>query len=91
MLYRRLSEPFSDNTRLRILYLLSESELCVGDLAIILEVTPSGVSHQLRGLRALRLVKARRDGRNSFYSVADDHVRSLLQVGLEHVREKKSS
>jgi len=81
---------FGDTTRLRTLFLLSQSELCVCDLSALLQISQSAVSHQLRALKTLRLVKSRRDGRNIYYSVADDHVAEILRIGLEHVREKTS-
>lgn len=84
----RLAETFSvlgDPSRLRIIHALSLRELCVGDLARLLSVSPSAVSHQLRLLRNLRLVKFRREGKVSFYSLDDDHVISLISQGLAHV------
>ncbi|MEW5876369.1 MAG: metalloregulator ArsR/SmtB family transcription factor [Candidatus Zixiibacteriota bacterium] len=73
-------------TRVRMLHALFIGELCVCDLAQILNVSVSAVSHQLRLLRALRLVKYRRDGKMAYYSIDDEHVRSLLALGLDHVR-----
>ncbi len=84
----RLAETFSvlgDPSRLRIIHALSLHELCVGDLARLLAVSPSAVSHQLRLLRNLRLVKFRREGKVSLYSLDDDHVVSLISQGLAHV------
>jgi ArsR family transcriptional regulator len=78
---------FGDPTRLKLLMALSGGELCVWDLSVLLGVSASAVSHQLRGLRALRLVKGRRDGKMTFYSLDDEHVLALLEVGLEHARE----
>ena len=75
----------SDPTRLRLISLLLDSELNVGDLAAQLEMTESAVSHQLRGLRQLRLVRSRKDGRQVFYALDDDHVAKLYRLGLEHV------
>jgi len=87
----RLSEIFaalSDPTRLRLLDALGRAgELCVCDLCLLLDLRQSNVSHQLRLLRSLRLVKNRRSGRNVFYSLDDSHVAGLLRMGLEHVRE----
>ncbi len=77
-----------DPTRLRILEALSMDELCVCDLAALLCLTQSAVSHQLRLLRASKLVRFRREGKNAFYSLDDDHVRTLFRQGLEHVRER---
>jgi len=87
----RLAETFaafSDLARVKILYALAQAELCVCDLAEIVGMTDSAVSHQLRILRALELVKYRRDGRVVYYSLADAHVRRLLGQGLEHVEER---
>lgn len=78
---------FGDETRLRILTLLSGGELCVYDLARLLGMTDSAVSHQLRVLKQGRLVCSRRDGKTVFYSLADDHVQQLLCTGLEHILE----
>jgi len=86
-----LAETFSalsDQARAKILYALAQEELCVCDLAEIVGVTESAVSHHLRILRALGLVKYRRDGRVVYYSLADDHVRTFLAQGLEHVEER---
>lgn len=74
-----------DKSRIRLLFALMQRELCVCDLATILEITPSAVSHQLRLLRNARLVKYRRSGKNAYYSVNDDHVYSILAQGLEHL------
>lgn len=82
-----LFKSFGDPTRLRILVALSASELCVCDLASLLSMTVSAVSHQLRLLRSARLVKFRKEGKNAFYSLDDDHVHTLLRQGLSHVRE----
>ena len=82
---------FGDPTRLKLLMALSGGELCVWDLSVLLGVSASAVSHQLRGLRALRLVKGRRDGKMTFYSLDDEHVLALLDVGLEHAREPHRS
>ena len=86
----RLAGFFSvlgDLTRVRILQALSVAELCVCDLSEVLGMSASAVSHQLRLLRASRLVRSRRQGKMVFYSLDDDHVASLLAAGLEHVRE----
>lgn len=80
---------FGDPTRLKLLFLMCQCELCVGDLAAISGVSASAVSHQLSGLRALRLVKARRAGRNTFYSADDEHIVDMLRLGLEHIREQR--
>ena len=78
---------FGDSTRIKILYVLSQSEMCVCDIAQLLGLTQSAVSHQLRALKNVRLVKSRREGKTVFYSLADDHVKTIIDQGLEHVRE----
>ncbi len=82
-----LFRVFGDSTRIKIMYALFESELCVGDIAAALGMTQSAVSHQLRVLKANKLVKFRRDGKTVIYSLDDDHVRSMLALGMEHVEE----
>lgn len=78
---------FGDSTRIKILYALLDAELCVGDLAEVLSLTQSSVSHQLRILKNAKLVKFRRDGKSIFYSLDDDHVKNILNLGMEHVEE----
>lgn len=80
-----LFSALSDPTRLRIISLLLDRERNVGELASQLAMTESAVSHQLRGLRQLRLVRSRKDGRQVFYALDDDHVEELYRLGLEHV------
>ena len=80
-----LFSALSDPTRLRIISVLLDGEMNVGELASRLEMTESAVSHQLRGLRQLRLVRSRKDGRQVFYALDDDHVVKLYRMGLEHV------
>ncbi len=82
-----LFKIFGDSTRVRILFVLLESEMCVCDLAQILGMTVSAISHQLRVLKAADLVRYRRDGKTVFYSLADDHVKSILSQGIEHINE----
>ena len=82
-----LFKAFADGTRIRILYVLFEAEVCVCDLARLLGMTQSAVSHQLRILKQARLIKSRRDGKTVFYSLADDHVATLLRQGTEHISE----
>jgi len=82
-----LFKIFGDSTRIRILYSLFEHELCVQDISMVLSVSQSAVSHQLRILKASRLVKIRRDGKNIFYSLADDHVITIINQGLNHICE----
>ncbi|MDD6570976.1 MAG: metalloregulator ArsR/SmtB family transcription factor [Thermoflexaceae bacterium] len=78
---------FADSTRIKILYVLSQSEMCVCDIAQLLNATQSAVSHQLRTLKQMQLVKARRDGKTVFYSLADDHIQTILKQGMEHILE----
>ncbi len=82
-----LFKVFGDSTRIRILYALFESELCVGDLAAVLEMNQPAVSHQLRILKDAKLVKFRREGKSIFYALDDDHVRTILSMGMDHVEE----
>jgi ArsR family transcriptional regulator len=87
-----LAETFKvlgDATRVRILDALSRSELCVCDIAQLLGLSESAVSHQLRLLRGMRLVRARRDGRMVFYTLDDQHIVRLFEQGMEHVEERK--
>ena len=84
----RLAETFkalSDPTRVRIVSLLAEAELCVCDLAAALDMSQSAISHQLATLREMRLVRWRREGRQIFYTLDDEHVADLFRRGLEHV------
>ena len=78
---------FADSTRIKILYVLYESEMCVCDIAQLLGMTQSAISHQLRALKQSKLVKYRREGKTVFYSLADDHVVTILAQGMEHVTE----
>ena len=80
---------FGDTTRIRILYSLFESELCVCAIGEVLEMTQSAISHQLKILKDAKLVKARRAGKTVFYSLADDHVRRIIDQGYEHLTEEK--
>jgi ArsR family transcriptional regulator len=82
-----LFKLFGDSTRLGILWALSESEMCVCDLCALLKMKQPAVSHQLKNLKQSRVVKARRDGKVIYYSLDDDHIRRLLNLGMEHVRE----
>ena len=83
-----LFKVFGDSTRIRILYALSQSELCVCDIASLLGMGQSAISHQLRILKQARLVRSRRDGKTVFYSLDDDHVRTVIGQGMEHIEEK---
>ena len=82
-----LFKVFGDSTRIRILYCLFASEMCVCDIATLLNMTQSAISHQLSVLKKSKLVKSRRDGKTIFYSLADSHVRAILDQGVEHVTE----
>ena len=82
-----LFKVFGDSTRIRILFVLFEAEVCVCDLAAALNMTQSAVSHQLRILKQNKLVRSRREGKSVFYSLADAHVRAIINQGLEHVEE----
>ncbi|WP_022820060.1 ArsR/SmtB family transcription factor [Fusobacterium russii] len=78
-----------DGTRIRILWALDESEMCVCDLANVLNMTKSAISHQLRSLREANLVKFRKSGKEVFYSLADNHVKEIFEQGLIHIKEEK--
>ena len=78
---------FGDSTRIKILYALMDAELCVGDIADVLGLSQSSVSHQLRVLKNAKLVRFRREGKSIFYALDDDHVRNILSLGMEHVEE----
>ncbi len=82
-----LFKVFGDSTRIRILFVLFEAEVCVCDLAAALNMTVSAVSHQLKILKQNKLIKNRREGRSVFYSLADDHVRTIVSQGMEHIEE----
>lgn len=78
---------FADSTRIRILYVLKCSEMCVCDIAQTLNMTQSAISHQLRVLKQMKLVKNRREGKTIFYSLADEHITTILSQGIEHIEE----
>ena len=82
-----LFKVFGDSTRIRILFVLLGSEVCVCDLAQALGMTQSAISHQLKILKASKLVRFRREGKSVFYALADDHVRTILSQGMEHIGE----
>ena len=82
-----LFKMFGDSTRIRILYALFEAEMCVCDIAELLGMTQSAISHQLRLLKQAKLIRNRRDGRVVYYSLADGHVRSIIYQGMEHIEE----
>ena len=82
-----LFKGFCDPTRVHILSLLQQRECCVNQIAEAVELSQSAISHQLRLLKQMHLIKFRREGKNILYSLADDHVRTILEMGLEHVKE----
>lgn len=82
-----LFKVFGDSTRIRILFVLFEAEVCVCDLAEALNMTQSAISHQLNILKRSKLVKSRREGKSVFYSLADEHVRMIVSQGMEHIEE----
>ena len=89
--YQRLAalfKMFGDGTRVKILHALEQNEMCVCDLAALLGVTKSAVSHQLKALRLANLVKFRRDGQVVYYSLADDHVKYILDIGFDHIHHE---
>lgn len=81
-------QAMGDPTRVRILHALVQSEMCVCDLAAALEMTQSAVSHQLRNLRNLRIIKRRKEGRVAYYSIDDEHIKTLFETGLHHVSHR---
>lgn len=82
-----LFKVFGDSTRIKILFVLFQSEMCVCDIAELLHMTQSAISHQLRVLKQSQLVKYRREGKTVFYSLADNHVKTILGQGLDHIAE----
>ena len=82
-----LFKVFGDSTRIRILFVLFEAEVCVCDLAEALHMTQSAISHQLRVLKQMALVKNRREGKTVFYSLSDGHISTILSQGMEHIEE----
>ncbi|MBS4932974.1 MAG: helix-turn-helix transcriptional regulator [Clostridiales bacterium] len=84
-----LYKVFGDSTRMKIMYVLFASEMCVCDIAQLLNMSQSAISHQLRVLKQSKLVKARREGKVVFYSLADDHVRTIVNQGMEHILEDR--
>lgn len=83
-----LFKMFGDTTRIRILYVLFESEMCVCDIAALLNMTQSAISHQLRLLKQARLVRSRREGKTVYYFLDDDHVRTVIGQGMDHISER---
>ncbi len=84
-----LFKVFSDSTRIRILYVLMDGEKNVSDISEAVEMNQSAVSHQLKTLKTSHLVKVRRDGKAMLYSLADDHVETILKIGMEHISEEE--
>ncbi len=82
-----LFKVFADLTRIKLLYVLFDGELCVQDIAEKLDMTQSAISHQLRVLKAAKLVKGRRDGKQIYYALADEHVKTIIGQGFDHVTE----
>ena len=82
-----LFKVFGDTTRIKILWALGEAEMCVCDIAVLLNMTKSAVSHQLRVLKQSRLIKYRKDGKNVYYSYDDDHIKSIIKQGMSHLSE----
>ncbi len=82
-----LFKVFGDTTRIKIMYALHEDEMCVCAISELLGMTQSAVSHQLKTLKTANLVKSRRDGKTIYYSIADDHVRTIIALGFEHITE----
>ena len=82
-----LFKAFSDTTRIKILYALHDNELCVQDIANAVQLSQSAVSHQLRVLKDSKLVRFRREGKTVYYALDDDHVRSILSLGMDHIEE----
>ena len=82
-----LFKVFGDSTRIRILFVLLNSEVCVNDLSVALNMTLSAVSHQLNILKRSKLVKGRREGKSVYYSLDDEHVREIISCGMEHIEE----
>ncbi|WP_312813364.1 metalloregulator ArsR/SmtB family transcription factor [Sedimentibacter sp.] len=76
-----------DSTRVRIIWALDENEMCVCDIAVLLNMTKSAISHQLRSLRQANLVKFRKEGKVVYYSLKDDHVKAIFETGMEHIKE----
>ena len=82
-----LFKAFGDSTRIKILCALFESEMCVCDLAVLFNMTKSAISHQLRTLRQSNLVKYRKEGKVVYYSLKDDHIKQIFEMGMEHIME----
>lgn len=83
----QLYKLFGDSSRIKILCALTQSEMCVGEISEFLSITQSAVSHQLRILKSSNLVKSRREGKNIVYSLTDDHIKTIIDCGMEHITE----
>ncbi len=81
-------KALSDSTRIKIIDVLDEGELCVCDISVLLNMTKSAVSHQLKNLKELNLIKARKQGKEVYYSLADNHVKEVFEISKEHILEK---
>jgi DNA-binding transcriptional ArsR family regulator len=79
---------FGDNTRIKIIHALSMEEMCVCDISVLLNMSQSAISHQLKGLRQSKLVKPRKEGKVVYYSLDDDHIKQIFNQGLQHINEK---
>ncbi len=89
LLMADLYKALSDSTRIKIVAILGEQEMCVCDIAVLLNMTKSAVSHQLKNLREMELVKCRKEGKVVFYSLADEHVKQIFNISYSHVMEEK--
>jgi len=83
-----LFKVFGDSTRIKIIWALFKSEMCVCDIAYLLNMTQSAISHQLRVLKASKLVRSRRSGKTIYYSLADSHIKQIFELGMEHITEE---
>jgi len=83
-----LFKVFGDSTRIKIIWALFESEMCVCDIAYLLNMTQSAISHQLRVLKVSKLVRSRRSGKTIYYSLADSHIKQIFELGMEHITEE---
>ena len=83
----QLYKLFGDSSRIKILCALTQSEMCVGEISEFLSITQSAVSHQLRILKSSNLVKSRREGKNIVYSLTDEHIKTIIDCGMEHITE----
>lgn len=82
-----LFKVFGDTTRVKIMWALDKSEMCVCDISVLLNMTKSAVSHQLRVLKQARLIKYRKEGKNVYYSLDDEHIRGIFEMGMSHIGE----